>query len=243
MTTHSKRWVRRRLSTLSQIRQVFVEAYPDLQGGAPCPDVQVEFYPFVGINHTVRLKDGQLLVRLSDLFKQAPTPILKALATILLSKLFQRNVPSAARVTYREYSNSLAMRRKARASRRQRGRKLLSSPQGNHYDLTALFDGLNREYFKGRLPGIHLGWSLRKSRRILGHFDPSHQTITISRLLDHPTVPEVVVRFILFHEMLHAKLLARSHFDVKNPHSRQFREEERRFVGHDEARSWIEEHS
>ncbi len=243
MTMQSKGSARRKLLTLSQIRQIFAEAYRKLELAPPCPEVQVEFYRFVGINHTVRLKDGQLLVRLSDLFQQAPPPILRALATILLSKLFQRNVPPAARVAYREYSNSLEMRRKARVSRRQRGRKLLSGPEGSHYNLTVLFDGLNQEYFKGRLPRIHLGWSLRKSRRILGHFDPSHQTIALSRLLDHPTVPEVVVRFILFHEMLHAKLLARSYFDIGNPHSRRFREEEQRFRGHAEARNWIEEHS
>ena len=136
--------------------------------------------------------------------------MLEALAAILLAKLYRRNLPRAARAVYREYSNSPEMRRKAQVSRRKRGRKLLAGPAGSRYHLTALFDDLNRQYFKGRLPLVRLGWSLRKSRRILGHFDPSHRTITLSRWLDRPRVPEVVVRFVLFHEMLHAKLLARS---------------------------------
>ena len=243
MTMQSEGLLHRKPLTPARIQQIFVDAYLDLERVQPCPEVRVEFYRFVGINHTARLREGRLLVRLSDLFKKAPPPVLRALAAILFSKLFRRNVPQTARITYREYSNSPEMKRRDWASRRQRGRKLLSGPEGKHYNLTALFDGLNREYFQGRLRCAHLGWSLRKSRRILGHFDPSHQTITISRLLDRPTVPEVVVRFILFHEMLHAKWLARSHFDVRNPHSRQFREEEKRFHGYEEARNWIKEHS
>lgn len=225
--------------TLSQIGRIFDEAYRRLEGERPCPPIRVEYYTFVGINHTVRLREGRLLVRLSDLFRRAPTPVLEALASILLAKLYRRNLPREARAAYREYSNSTEMQLKARASRRKRGRKLLAGPAGDRYHLTVLFHDLNREYFKGRLPPVRLGWSLRKSRRILGHFDPSHRSITLSRWLDNPRVPEVVVRFVLFHEMLHAKFLARSCFDVRNPHSRRFREEEQAFRGHEEARNWI----
>lgn len=239
MNTQAERNIGRRGLTLAQIGRIFAEAYHRLENEPPCPAIRVEYYRFVGINHTVRLREGRLLVRLSDLFRRAPAPILEALATLLLAKLYRRNLPREARAAYGEYSNSPEMRRKAQASRRRRGRKLLAGPKGNRYHLTALFDDLNREYFNGSLPPLRLGWSLKKSRRILGHFDPSHRSITLSRWLDHPRVPEVVVRFVLFHEMLHAKLLARSFFDVRNPHSRQFREEEQAFRGHEEARDWI----
>ena len=239
MNTHPERNVGRSGLTLAQISRIFAEAYHRLENERPCPEIRVEYYRFVGINHTVRLREGRLLVRLSDLFRRAPAPVLEALATILLAKLYRRNLPRKARAAYREYSNSPEMRRKAQASRRRRGRKLLAGPEGNRYHLTTLFDELNREYFSGSLPPVRLGWSLKKSRRILGHFDSSHRSITLSRWLDHPRVPEVVVRFVLFHEMLHAKLLARSFFDVRNPHSRQFREAEQAFRGHEEARDWI----
>ena len=239
MNTQPERNTGRGGLTLARIGGIFAEAYRKLEGERPCPPIRVEYYRFVGINHTVRLREGRLLVRLSDLFRRAPAPVLEALAAILLAKLYRRKVSPSAQAAYREYSNSPEMRRKAQASRRQRGRKLLAGPAGRRYHLADLFEDLNREYFKGRLPPVRLGWSLRESRRILGHFDPSHRTITLSRWLDHSGVPEVVVRFVLFHEMLHAKFLARSCFDVRNPHSRQFREEEQAFRGHEEARNWI----
>jgi len=229
--------------TLSQIRKIFLETYCDLQPDLTCPTIHLEFYRFVGINHTIRLKDGKLFVRLSDLFKQVSTPVLRALAIILLSKLFHIRIPPLIRKTYQEYANSPELKRRAQSSRKHRGHKLMSNPAGNYYDLVAIFSRLNRDYFGGRLQQINLGWSLKRSRKILGHFDPSHRSITISRLLDDSKVPKVVIGFILFHEMLHAKLMDHPHCNIKNPHSQQFQKEERRFYGYRDALNWIQEHS
>ena len=50
-----------------------------------------------------------------------------------------------------------------------------------------------------------LGWSRRPSRVMLGHYDPSHNAIILSSLLDRPGVPRLCVEYILFHEMLHLR--------------------------------------
>jgi len=220
-------------------QRIFVESIEHLRISRNCQPVLVEFYPFVGINHTIRFRDGELLVRLSDLFQQAPEEIIKALSIILLSKLFRRKIPAAVHSAYRSYINSLEMTERSQITRSQRGRKLLAAPKGHHYDLTVLFDRLNQEYFDDRIEGVTLGWSLRKSRRILGHFDPSHGSITVSRIFDHPGTPEMVVSYILFHEMLHAKFATSSNFDLKHRHSRQFKNEEKKFADYDAANHWL----
>jgi Tfp pilus assembly protein PilF len=137
------------------------------------------------------------------------------------------------------YVNSIEMKERSLVTRSQRGRKLLSAPKGRYYDLTTLFDRLNQEYFENRIEGVTLGWSLRKSRRILGHFDPSHGSITVSRIFDHPETPEMVVSYIMFHEMLHAKFATSSNFDLKHRHSRQFKNEEKKFADYDAANDWL----
>ena len=228
--------------TLSQIREIFVQTYCDLQRDLTCPTIHLEFYRFVGINHTIRFKEGKLFVRLSDLFKQASPLVLRALAIILLSKLFHLKIPPLIRKTYQECANSPELQRRAQSTRRHRGRKLMATPEGNYYNLVAIFNRLNRDYFGERLQQIKLGWSLKRSRMILGHFDPSHRSITISRLLDDSKVPEIVIGFILFHEMLHVKLMGHPYCNIKNHHSQQFRKEEQRFHGHGDALSWIQEH-
>ncbi len=225
--------------SLDKVRQIFVASGEELRVNRSRLAIQVEFYPFVGINHTIRFKGNKLCVRLSDLFEAAPPEIIKALSIILLSKLFRRRIPAGIHSVYRSYVNSMEMKERSLHTRGQRGRKLLSAPQGRQFDLAVLFDRLNSEYFDGGIRGVSLGWSLRKSRRILGHFDPSHNSITVSRIFDEPGVPEMVVRYILFHEMLHAKFATSSNFDLKNRHSRQFKEEEKKFNDYDSANRWL----
>jgi hypothetical protein len=108
-------------------------------------------------------------------------------------QIYRRRIPRAASQKYLAFANSFEMKQKSQTNRRQRGRKLHSGPKGSHFDLLSLFTKLNHQYFDGKLKEIKLGWSLKKSRRILGHFDPSHHSITISRVFDEPRVPEAIV--------------------------------------------------
>jgi hypothetical protein len=84
----------------------------------------------VGINHTIRFRDGQLYVRLSGLFQQAPVDVIKALSIILLSKLFRRRSAH-----YRRIDRMLIDRYKGKIAghpQTARGRKLLAAPKGHH---------------------------------------------------------------------------------------------------------------
>ncbi|PYV93430.1 MAG: hypothetical protein DMG05_01675 [Acidobacteria bacterium] len=227
--------------TLARIQYIFVECYRELRIARSRPSIHVEFYPFVGINHTIRFRNGELYARISDLFREAPPEIIKALAMILFCKLFRRRIPTRITHAYRAFVNSVEMKEKSLLTRSQRGRKLLSDPKGLDYNLTCLFDKLNTEYFGGQLGHISLGWSLRKSRRILGHFDPSHSSITISRIFDDRRVPEFVISYVLFHEMLHAQFSTSSNFDLKNRHSSHFKKEEKKFKWYKESNDWLKE--
>src|SRR2546427_5193654 len=40
----------------------------------------------------------------------------------------------------------------------------------------------------------------RSSRSMLGHFDPSHNAIIISRIFDNPKTPRLALEYVLFHE-------------------------------------------
>src|SRR5216683_730589 len=58
---------------------------PDLR------DIEVKFYPYVGLHHTIRVRSGRVYVRLSDLFRAAPPEVLRALAFILVPVWFPRS--------------------------------------------------------------------------------------------------------------------------------------------------------
>lgn len=227
------------LEFIQQTRRAFEDVLEQLTHLDSQPSIHIEIYPFVGINHTIRLRNGYLLVRLSDLFEHAPGDVIEALAVILLFKLYRRRIPRSASQKYLAFANSFEMKQKSQTNRRERGRKLHSGPRGSHFDLLSLFTQLNHQYFDGKLKEIKLGWSLKKSRRILGHFDPSHHSITISRVFDEPRVPEAIVSYVLYHEMLHATSADSANFDCRIRHSREFKIREKEFPDYKYANDWI----
>jgi hypothetical protein len=76
--------------------QIFEQAYRELLPDAALPGLKVEFFPFTSIKNTIRMREGKLLVRLSDLLEGAPAPVLKAIAHILLAKMYRRPIDREA---------------------------------------------------------------------------------------------------------------------------------------------------
>lgn len=201
--------------------------------------IEVTFYPYVGINNTIRLRDGVMQVRLSDMLAEAPPPVIEAVAGILLARLFRKPVPERCTAVFRAYVRSRPVARLAEQRRRERGFKLISGARGRCYDLEQLFHRLNQRYFAGRLPRPALTWSLRRTRRTFGHYDAAHRTIVISRTLDEAHVPPMVVEYVLYHEMLHIKHGVTHINGRRCVHTAAFQEEERQFEHYEAASRWL----
>jgi hypothetical protein len=219
--------------------ELFVRVFSQVKPRTAPPDVQVEFRRFANANSSIRLDNGRLQVRISDVLEGAPPPVLEALAFILLSKLYRRPVPDGYSVRYRRYLNQKEMRRNLHLVRQTRGRKLASAPEGTHYDLNQLFDELNFQYFFGLMAKPNLGWSLRRSRSTLGHYDPSHNTIVLSKILDDSHVPRLAVEYVMFHEMLHLRYPVDHSGNRRCVHTPEFKEAERRFPRYREAKELL----
>jgi predicted metal-dependent hydrolase len=205
----------------------------------PAPPIHVRFYPFVSINNTIRLRDGELHIRLSDLLEGAPEPVLYSILHILLAKLYRKPVDQTHSLRYRRYVASHDVAGKARLVRQLRGRKHIQSASGHHYHLEEIFDDLNRRFFNGLMGRPRLTWSQNHARSSLGHYDPAHNAIVISRVFDHPRVPRYAVEYILYHEMLHLKHPVRLRGSRRCVHSREFHAEEKLFPELDKARKFL----
>ena len=201
--------------------------------------MHVRFYRFVSINNTIRLRQGELYIRISDLLEGAPEPILHAIAHILLAKLYRKPVDRGLSARYRRYISSHDVAAKARLVRQMRGRKHIRSPRGHHYHLEEIFDDLNRRFFHGLMGRPQLTWSQNHAHSSLGHYDPAHNAIVISRVFDQPRVPRYAVEFILFHEMLHLKHPVKLKGSRRCVHSREFRAEEKMFPELEQARRFL----
>ena len=94
------------------------------------PELKIEFFAFANVNNTIRLREGRLLVRLSDLLEGAPENVVRAIAHILLAKMYRKPIDRGHAARYRKYVASHEVVNKAHLVRQMRGRKQLHSPQG-----------------------------------------------------------------------------------------------------------------
>ncbi len=219
--------------------EIFQETYRELRPAAAVPELKIEFFAFANVNNTIRLRNGRLLVRLSDLLEGAPDTVLRAIAHILLAKMYRRSIDRGQAARYRKYVASHDIVRKIHLVRQMRGRKRLHSARGRFYDLDTVFEQLNTRFFHGLMARPQMSWSQTKTRRILGHYDPAHNAIIISRIFDHPAVPSYVLEYIVYHEMLHLKHPVRLRGSRRCVHSAEFQAEERLFPHMAEANVFL----
>jgi predicted metal-dependent hydrolase len=208
---------------------IFQECYRELRGPALIPPMKIEFFAFANVNNTIRLREGELLVRLSDLLEGAPEPVLRAIAHILLAKMYRKPIARAHATRYRKYIHSHEIREKAHLLRQVRGRKRMASAKGKYYDLDAVFEELNVRFFGGMQARPQMSWSQGRARNLLGHYDPAHNAIVVSRIFDHPRVPRYAVEYIVYHEMLHLRHPVKLNGSRRCVHSAEFRDEEKLF--------------
>lgn len=218
---------------------IFQETYGELRPHVSMPEISVEFYGYASISNTIRMRDGKLLVRVSDLLEGAPDAVLRSLARILLSKLYRLPVERADGARYRKYVSTRDVSQKAHLVRQLRGRKRLHPAQGRWYDLDAIFDSLNTKFFHGLLGRPRMSWSQSGAMNMLGHYDPAHNAIIISRIFDHFKVPRYAVEYVVYHEMLHLKHPVRVKGGRRCVHSAEFRAEEKLFPRLEHAKGFL----
>jgi hypothetical protein len=209
--------------------ELFARVFQELKPRTPTPVVRVEFCKFANANSFASWDESGLAIRITDVLEGAPAPILEALAHILLSKLLRRPPPRTYVERYRRYLNRKEMRRCLQLVKQTRGRKFVSGPKGSCYDLEELFEELNAVYFHGLMAQPLLGWSRKASRLILGHYDPSHNAIILSKLLDDARVPRVAAEYVLFHEMLHLRHPVQHRGARRCVHTPEFKDAEKQF--------------
>ena len=229
------------LCDLDQIKKFYEEAFQVLGGKQAAPEIEVRFYPYIGINHTIRVRSEKIFVRIAEVCREMPVDAQRALAFILVAKLLRKKVPVEARKIYSNFAKTQEMQAKATENKRAKGRKVITTSKGDAYDLDKIFERVNLLYFQNSIPKPVLTWSARKTFRILGHHDSTHETIAISRSLDSKKVPQYVVEYVVFHEMLHIFHPTTHRNGRRYNHTPAFRRDEKKFAYFDEAERWIEQ--
>jgi len=176
---------------------------------------------------------GHSSLRLHHMFLGANTRVIDALAQWLRKPSCRKN---AAVIDAFIRENRHLVKRRPRRSRRL-------NTAGAHFDLKVLYDEVNRNCFDGTVQAA-IGWGKRpsKSRRRsirFGSYSVEDNLIRIHPYLDNAFVPAYFVRYIVFHEMLHAHLgIEESETGRRRIHTAEFKRLERAYPDYARAEAW-----
>lgn len=179
--------------------------------------------------------NGKVKVRLHHMFLAADTRVLRALAQWLRQP--------RARKPGKVLDGFIHANRHCIRSSRRRPRTIRVRSRGRCFNLQELYDEVNEQCFEGSIRA-HITWgqmpAKRRRRSIrFGSYNHELKLIRIHPLLDQEFVPKFFVRYIVFHEMLHAHLgISESETGRRQIHTPEFRKLEKAYPDYDRALAW-----
>jgi len=121
------------------------------------------------------------------------------------------------------------------------------STQGNVHNLKKILDNVNQEYFHNQVD-INITWYGKpritsKTKITYGLYFEPQKLIKIHRFLDNVSVPDYVVSFVIYHEMLHH--VCPTYVDEKGnhrSHDKTFKQKEKQFRHYQLAQDWMDQY-
>jgi hypothetical protein len=118
---------------------------------------------------------------------------------------------------------------------------------GAVFDLQKLYDKINRQYFQDELD-LSITWYGKIHGRPRNQFNFGLyyyplKLVKIHCVLDHLIVPQYLVEYVIYHEMLHH--VCRPYYDEKGiyrVHSKLFKQREKQFLHYKLATDWLKKH-
>ncbi len=202
------------------------EAFQTPAGRSRYGTILVRVYAYRNSLGKVSASGGVLRLCLHPEAVQAPEPVFTSLLRILSARLHRHPVDPAALELLRFFSVCVGESAPAKG-----GPAPGRPPQGDHHDLQAVYDSVNREWFDGQVVAS-IEWMKRPAYRKLAEYHPVQARIRVSPLLDHPEVPNAYLDFLVYHEMLHAFLGGKEAGSKKIYHHKRFQEMEAAHPGY-----------
>jgi hypothetical protein len=184
-----------------------------------------------------RISDTVLDLRVHKMFLDAPQKVVRSLASFC-----RRPTKSNRAVIDRFIDENHEQIRKTTPKKLAPGQCIT---KGQRHDLDALFDLVNKRYFKGKCTAAYTwgryGPTRNRRRSInLGNYNYETNTIRMHPVLDERFVPAYVVEVVLYHEMLHWYIPPVIQGQRRIFHSRLFRQAEAMHPRYQKSETWKE---
>jgi len=224
--------------TESRASEIFVSLAAQMRPGQVSKS-RVVFKPFRSTLYSFKItRNGTAQVKFHQAFRQASETVLhQAMQLMLARRKSERKFVN--REAYDEFVRALPLSDFALPGARK-PRRVASTGPGKHRSLDDSFERVNATYFSGRLEKPELCWSPVRARRVLGSYQERYDRLIISKVFDTPQVPEFVLDYLMFHELLHKFLgIGRRNDGKRCMHGAEFRSIEKQFKRFDEATAFL----
>lgn len=191
------------------VQESFCKLYPDQQFNY---SAEINYSrKFKGYNANVQLNKfrAEIKFNLSKKWQTVSPEIQTGLLQSLMTKIFKERKRTTEIELYELFLKNLSN----------------TTPRTKtHPQLEESFNRVNEKYLSGMMSMPN--FELRNSTQLLGTYEYSADTVTItSWLLEHPEL----IDYVMYHELLHKKHKFSSRGSRQCSHTKEFREEEKKF--------------
>jgi len=156
-----------------------------------------------------------------------------------IDKLADKNRTELYRLVRKSFNEEPALQIRQYFQKELPEKKKKGRPVGKFFDLNKIFASVNQEYFESKLLCPVLKWSAQENRRRMGSYNLRTDTIIVNRALDQIDTPLFVIRFVMYHEMLHKFVGIKRKNGRNYAHTSKFRNYEKQFAEYAEAKEYL----
>lgn len=194
--------------------------------------LRIEFFHIPGLYRSQQQVNVIKMVA-HEGFIFSPLPVLESLV-----KLANNHQMARAKAAIRDYADNPEFMDNA-GQLAAIGLSHDSQANGHHQDLQKIFERVNARYFDNQLQPPQLSWSNTLTFRKFGHYQPSTNNLVLSASLDDESIPEFVLDFAMYHELLHKYLGYYIRNGRRISHHATFRKMEAQFPQFDQAQEFL----
>ena len=197
--------------------------------------VTAEFCEFREFKVKWRRSCGWAEFEVSDYAADAPPEVIKGLAKTIFGRI-SRQTRTEYPEEMMEWITSDEFIKKKQPLYLSRSRNLTRSPAGEHRDLEGSYQRLIDMGLVTRDENISLTWTKQPITKRIGNCSVLMKVVIISSVFDTPHIPELVIDYVLYHELIH---LDRGFDPFGQLHGTDFRVLEHLYPMHAEAKEWL----
>lgn len=196
-------------------------------------DLMLEFTPMTAL-YRCRLRGPQPTIKINEGFILADTDVIQAIVDSILWGKTPKTSTLIKEYSLSEDFSELLLALNLMVD------DLGNTAQGNVYNLDDVFVSVNQAYFNLRVGKPRLCWSKVYSNRKFGHYEPSRDRVVMNLSLDSDKLPNYVIEFVMYHELLHKVHGGRTQNGYRRVHTSEFRRDEQQFKYYSQAQQHLE---